>query len=196
MYTAYFLPLLATLGATLPTAEDYSLDIAKAIVARAPPEAKAVLKSTTSTGTGCGPNSAAFLINDNATVAFDAMVVESTSKDLSKKCLITIDLQLDPKWKYTINKASDIRGYIDHGNAKIKVLYTVGGDSSEVNGDINAATKQDYSYVFHSTSPGATSAPGGGVATIDVQVRLLPEAGTASAVTVDSIDIGFNYAKA
>ncbi|ORY01280.1 hypothetical protein BCR34DRAFT_575018 [Clohesyomyces aquaticus] len=129
MYPATLIPLLAIFATALPTTNNHAITIAKTMVARAPPEANAVLKSVTSAGTGCSGNSAQFIIKDNASMAFDSMIVESGEADLSKKCVVTIDLQLDPAWKYTINKATTIRGFVDHANATAKVLYTVAGQT-------------------------------------------------------------------
>lgn len=123
------LPALAT---ALPTTSTEAYKAARALVARAPPEAKAVLKSVTSSGTGCSTNSGGFIFKDDATIAFDSMLVESTMTNPSTHCLITIDLGLDSKWKYTINKATNIRGYVDGGNAVYKVTYTAGGKTVSV----------------------------------------------------------------
>ncbi|KAF2691701.1 hypothetical protein K458DRAFT_257770, partial [Lentithecium fluviatile CBS 122367] len=105
---------LPALVAALPTTSTGVYEVAKSIVARAPDEAKAVIKSVKSTGAGCAANSAAFIFQDDATVAFDSLVLDSTETVRTKRCLITIDLQLDPAWKYTINKATTIRGYVEN----------------------------------------------------------------------------------
>lgn len=133
MRSALLFSVLAGFTAALPTTSTNVLNVARRIVARAPPEANAVLKSVTSSGTGCASNSAAFLIKDDATLAFDSLIVDSTDvASASKKCLITIDLQLDPKWKYTINRASDVRGYTDGASGTFKSTYTVGGKTVSV----------------------------------------------------------------
>lgn len=130
MKTVLIPTLLSSLATALPIISIHAVAIARSIVARAPPEANATLRSVTSSGTGCASNSAAFLIKDDATLAFDSLTVDSSSvAQASKKCLITLDLQLDPKWKYTINTATDVRGYTDGASASFKAVYTVGGKS-------------------------------------------------------------------
>lgn len=118
---------LPALVAALPTTTSGAYEVARRIVARAPEEAKAVLKSVTSTGSGCAANSAAFVFQDDATVAFDSLVLDSTEAVRTKRCLVTIDLQLDPVWKYTINKATTTRGYVENEGGSYKVAYTAGG---------------------------------------------------------------------
>ena len=119
--------VLPALVASLPTTSTGAYEIAKSIVSRAPDEAKAVLKSVTSSGTGCASNSAAFLFRDDATIAFDSLVLDSTGTVRSKRCLITMDLQLDPAWKYTINKATQGRGYVENQGGSYKIAYTAAG---------------------------------------------------------------------
>lgn len=209
------LSLLAGLTTAFPTTSPSALTIAKRIVARAPPEAKAVLKSVSSSGTGCAPNSAAFIIKDDAVLAFDSLIVDSSSPaSSSKQCLITIDLALDPKWKYTINRRSGVRGWTDGASANFKAVYTVSGKSvrknqppsaakyfllmwraqSQVGAEIKPSTS-DGNYVVNLTQAGAASAYGGGVATIDISLALVKVPGKEGIVTVDSIDIGFEYSK-
>jgi hypothetical protein len=130
MHSAIFLSFIAGVATALPTTSIQALDIAKRIVARAPPEANAVLKSATTSGTGCGPNSAQFLYVDGATAAFDSLIVDTTDPaSASKKCLITIDIKLDPKWKYTINKQSTVRGYVAGGKGTFKAVYKTGSST-------------------------------------------------------------------
>ncbi|KAJ4293118.1 hypothetical protein N0V90_008400 [Kalmusia sp. IMI 367209] len=168
--------------------------IAKSIIARAPPEANVVLKSVTASGTGCAGNSASFVFQDDATVGFDSMIVDSTQVDKTKRCVITIDLQLDPKWKYTINKATNLRGFIINEGGSYKVAYTVGGAASEVSSVITP-TDETGNWVAKSKSAGATSAYGGGVASIDVLLKLVPSGTKEAAVTIDSLDVMFEYSK-
>lgn len=125
----HYLPfaLLPALAVALPATPAAVQDVAKAIFARAPPEANAVLKSATASGTGCASNSASFVFSDSAIVGFDNMIVDSTEVDKTKRCVITIDLRLDTKWKYTINKATNMRGYVENEGASYTVAYTVGG---------------------------------------------------------------------
>lgn len=128
MYSNLLAALLPAVVIALPTTSSAVHDIAKALVARAPPEANAVLKSVTASGTGCAANSASFVlgIGDGATVGFDNMILDSTQIDKTKRCVITLDLQLDSKWKYTINKATNVRGYVENDGGFYKVTYTVG----------------------------------------------------------------------
>ncbi|KAF2000201.1 hypothetical protein P154DRAFT_620329 [Amniculicola lignicola CBS 123094] len=194
MHSVFFLPLLASLATSFPTTPYHAYEVAKAIVARAPPEANAVIKSVTSSGTGCAGNSASFLIEEGATVAFDAMVVDFTETNPAKSCLVILDLQLNPKWKYTINKATDIRGFIDGASATYKVVYTVSGKTSQASGSIKATNAPDGTYFIHAQQDsGATSACGGGVATMDVSLRLAPQ--TQGLVTIDNMDIAFEYSQ-
>jgi hypothetical protein len=125
MRSTILLPLLATLATAAPTTSHEALNLARSIVARAPVEAKAVLKSVTSSGTGCASNSAAFIFQDNATIAFDALVAEPTAP--TKACRITVDVQVDPKWKYIINEQSTAQGYADGGAGTFSAVYTVNG---------------------------------------------------------------------
>jgi hypothetical protein len=124
-----FLPALV---AALPTTSTGAYEIAKSIVARAPDEAKAVLKNVTSSGTGCAPNSAAFVFGDGAVVAFDSLILDSTETARSKRCLITIDIGLDPKWKYTINKSTTVRGFVENQGGSYKVAYTAAGKTVSI----------------------------------------------------------------
>ena len=126
MRSALIVPLLASLATALPTTPVEAIHAAHRIAARAPPEANAVLKSVTTTGTGCAPNSAAFLIQDDATIGFDSLLVDTISA-ASTRCLITIDLQLDSKWKYTINTHSAARGYVQDASGTFRTLYTLNG---------------------------------------------------------------------
>ncbi|KAF2192174.1 hypothetical protein K469DRAFT_745680 [Zopfia rhizophila CBS 207.26] len=192
MRSTLLISLLTTATLALPTVQDSPLEIAKAIVSRAPPEAKAVLKSVSSTGTGCAPNSAAFIIADDATLAFDSMVVDSSMTELTKRCLVTVDLSLDPKWKYTVNaKGTTIRGWADQAVAKFRAEY-----KSVATGDITGSKIKGTEYVLTSKEDaGATSACSGGVATLNNSIRLYPEANKTSIITVDSVDITFSYAK-
>lgn len=50
-------------------------------------------------------------------------------------------------------------------------------------------------YLLHLVQDGATSAYGGGVATVDISLALIREANKQGVVTVDSLDIGFAYSK-
>ena len=124
-----FVALLPALVGALPTTPSIIHDVAKNIIARAPPEAGAVLKSASASGTGCAANSASFVfgVGDGATVGFDNMIVDGTLVDKTKRCVISLDLQLDSKWKYTINKATNVRGYAEKEGGSYKVAYTVGG---------------------------------------------------------------------
>jgi hypothetical protein len=124
---------LPALVSALPSTPIGAYEAAKNIIARAPVEAKAVLKSVTSTGTGCAGNSAAFIFQDDAIVAFDSLVLDSTEATRAKRCLITIDLQLDSAWKYTINKATAVRGYVENEGGSYKVTYTVAGKTVSKN---------------------------------------------------------------
>ncbi|KAK7188537.1 hypothetical protein DPSP01_005503 [Paraphaeosphaeria sporulosa] len=190
---AAFLPAVAV---ALPTTTPIVHRVAKAIVARAPPEANVVLKSVTASGTGCSGNSASFVlgIGDGATVGFDNMIVDSTQIDKTKRCVITLDLQLDSKWKYTINKATNVRGYVENDGGTYKVAYTVGGKTSDVSNSI-PSNPSGGNWVDTSTSPGITSAYGGGVANIDILLRLLPAGTQVATATIDSLDIQFEYSK-
>lgn len=134
MRPASIFALLPAVTIALPTTETTGYELAKAIIARtAPPEAKVVLKSVTSSGSGCAANSAAFVFKDDATLAFDAMLISGSDATKTKKCLITMDLQLDSKWQYTINKATDVRGFAQgDGGASYKVTYTAGGKTVSV----------------------------------------------------------------
>ena len=126
MRSAIIVPLLASIATALPTTPVEVIHAARRIAARAPPEANVVLKSVTTSGTGCAPNSAAFLIQDDATIGFESLVADTTAT-ASTRCLITIDLQLDSKWKYTINTFSTARGYVQDVSGTFKALYTVNG---------------------------------------------------------------------
>jgi hypothetical protein len=119
--------LLPALVPALPTTSNEASQFAKDIIARAPEGANAVVKSVNSTGTGCAANSASFLFQDSATVAFDSLVLASTDTVRSKRCLITIDLQLDPAWKYTINKATTVIGYVENQGGSYNITYTAAG---------------------------------------------------------------------
>lgn len=129
MSISTFFTFLPTLVVALPTTSLLVYGAAKSIITRAPPEAGAVLRSASASGTGCAANSASFVfgVGDGATVGFDNMIVDSTLVDKSKRCVITFDLQLDSKWKYTINKATNVRGYAEKEGGSYKVAYTVGG---------------------------------------------------------------------
>ena len=63
---------------------------------------------------------------------------------------------------------------------------------SEVNGDIPPGTVGG-NYVVSSTSSGAASAYGGGVASIDILLKLVPGGTQDEIVTIDSLDIEFEY---
>jgi hypothetical protein len=119
--------LLSALVSALPTTSIEAYQIAEEIFARAPEGANAVVKSVNSTGTGCTANSASFIFQDSATVAFDSLVLASTDTVRSKRCLITIDLQLDPAWKYTINKATTVIGYVENQGGSYNITYTAAG---------------------------------------------------------------------
>ena len=119
--------LLPALVAAFPRPSLVVRELADSIVARAPPEANALLKSVTANGTGCTGNSASFVFGDSATVGFDSMVVDSTQIDKTKRCVITFNLQLDSEWKYTINKATNVRGYVENDGGSYKVKYSAGG---------------------------------------------------------------------
>ncbi|KAF2009306.1 hypothetical protein BU24DRAFT_455821 [Aaosphaeria arxii CBS 175.79] len=187
--------LLASFASALPTTSLEITNIARSIVARAPPEAKANLKSVASSGTGCASNSAAFVIKDDAVLGFDSLVVDSTLPAVIKKCLVTIDLQVDPKWKYTINKVSQIRGYIDNASGSFKAIYTVNGTTSEVSTDIKSSSTSDGNFSIRLEQNGATSEYGGGISTIDISLALLRDTTRDGSVAVDSLDIGFGYSK-
>src|SRR4051812_39474752 len=92
-----FLGLAVTTSA-LPSIQGITQQISK----RAPPEAKGVIRNVTSSGSGCASNSAAFIISDNATLAFDSMVVDTVTTP-SVTCIVSVDLGLDKGWKYIIN---------------------------------------------------------------------------------------------
>lgn len=117
------LALLPSLTVALPSAHP----LAELITRSAPAEAKAVLKSVTSSGSGCAKNSAAFLFRDDATIAFDAMVLDSTQTKRSVKCLITAELGLDPAWKFTVGRASTTRGYVDNEGGSYALKFVAGG---------------------------------------------------------------------
>ncbi|KAF2260430.1 hypothetical protein CC78DRAFT_620261 [Lojkania enalia] len=197
MLSILFIPLIASLATAFPTPEEQALEnIAKAILSRAPIEANPVLKSVTSSGTGCASNSAAFIIEESATLAFDSMVVNRNTVGLQKKCLIVLDLEVDPSWKYTINKASDLRGYVDQADATFSAVYQVGSSSSAAVGNINGANSSQENWSIHSSKDaGATSGCGGGLTTIDVTLRLLPGTFPESIITLDSMDIAFEYSR-
>jgi len=119
---------LPVLTAALPTTTSAIYNLARSIAAGAPTEANAVLKSVASSGTGCANNSASFIFqNDASSLAFDNMIVDTTMSDKSRRCIITIDLEVDKKWKYTINKATSARGYANGEGGSYKVVYTAGG---------------------------------------------------------------------
>ena len=126
MHLPYFVPIIAALVASSCTVWGQPLYAHETIIASAPPEAHAVLKSVSTSGSGCANNSASFLIKDSATLAFDSMVVDSTEAVPTKKCTVVIDLALDSKWSYTINQATVIRGYGVHGSGNFAAVYTVG----------------------------------------------------------------------
>jgi hypothetical protein len=65
---------------------------------------------------------------------------------------------------------------------------------STVGADIKPSSP-DGNYVVTLVQNGATSAYGGGVATIDINLALVKVAGKDGVATVDSIDIGFEYSK-
>ena len=154
------------------------------------------------------------------------MIIDSTQVDKTKRCVITLDLQLDSKWKYTINKATNVRGYADSTGGSYKVVYTVGGITvcaicllncgglhlaagpcrwhSPCPRTITEQTQSQVSnaippgsvggnYVVSSTSSGAASGYGGGVASIDVLLKLMPTGTQGEVVTVDSLDVQFEY---
>jgi len=107
MHSHILFSLLAATATAAPTA----LDIANAIMARAPVGSNPVLKSATSSGTGCAPNTAAFVFQDDATVAFDAMVLSSDETDKTKTCTIVVDIGLDAGWKFTAAPNAVLHGY-------------------------------------------------------------------------------------
>ena len=45
---------------------------------------------------------------------------------LAKRCLLVVDLEVDPGWMYTINKSTAIQGYLNSANATFEAKYTVG----------------------------------------------------------------------
>jgi hypothetical protein len=115
---------LACLTTVTPMFRDAAIEGTQQLSRDAPPEAKAVLKSIKTSGSGCGNNAETFIFKENATMSFDSMVVDNTTK--VKKCVIEVDIQLDPKWKYTINTATTIRGYMENTNlASFDAIYTV-----------------------------------------------------------------------
>ncbi|KAH7120013.1 hypothetical protein B0J11DRAFT_617026 [Dendryphion nanum] len=195
MRSTIIVSLLASIATALPTTPVEAINAARRIAARAPEEAKAVLKSVTSSGTGCAGNSGSFLIQDDATIGFDALTVDSASGAVASRCLITIDLRLDSKWKYTINTRSAVRGYVDGVSATFSGLYTVNGQKSEIKADIKPVTSGDGTYLKTFTQAGVSSALGGGVATVDVNLALVRETNKVGFVAVDTIDIGFSYSK-
>jgi hypothetical protein len=100
MRLVYIGPLLASLAGAVPTASESTFDFTRSMLARAPPEAHAILKYSRTNGSGCADNSASFLVQDDATVLFDTFTLVPTSPGtISRICTITFDLQLDPSWK-------------------------------------------------------------------------------------------------
>ena len=66
---------------------------------------------------------------------------------------------------------------------------------SEISTDLKPSTSGDGTFTKKFTQAGITSALGGGIATVDVSVASIREAGKEGFVAVDSLDIGFTYAK-
>lgn len=68
------------------------------------------------------------------------------------------------------------------------------GIQSEISSAI-PADSAGGNWVVSSTSPGVTSGYGGGVASIDILLRLVPVGTQAAIATVDSLDVQFEYSK-
>lgn len=110
MYITLPFLVLAAYASALPSFHN----VTRRITSAAPPEAKAVLRNVTSFGTGCAPNSAAFVIADNATLAFDSMIVDTSTAPVSRACSVSVNLSVDKGWKYVVNaQGAKIRGYAD-----------------------------------------------------------------------------------
>ncbi|KAF2752004.1 hypothetical protein M011DRAFT_13128 [Sporormia fimetaria CBS 119925] len=127
MHAVALFSLLAGLTAAAPTTSIKAANLARSIVARAPAGANPVLKSVTSTGSGCNANSAQFVYNDQASVVFDAMVVSTDVRTTS--CVLEFDLELDPAWKYTVDKRGQLQGYSEGGNGRFKSTFSLAGQT-------------------------------------------------------------------
>ena len=57
------------------------------------------------------------------------MIVDSTEAERTKRCVVTLDLELDSKWRYTINKGTSVRGYAEGTGGEYRVVYRVGGNT-------------------------------------------------------------------
>ena len=64
---------------------------------------------------------------------------------------------------------------------------------SEISGTVQPTS--DGTWLSKTTSNGTTSSYGGGVAGIDVSLSLTPVVNQVTQVTIDSIDIVFDYSK-
>lgn len=62
-------------------------------------------------------------------MGFDSLIVDSTEAERTKRCVVTLDLQLDSKWRYTINKGMSVRGYAESTGGEYRVVYKVGGNT-------------------------------------------------------------------
>lgn len=120
--------VLPSLAASYPATPSTAYDTIKALISRGPRDANATLQSVTSSGPGCSKDTGAFFnFYEDIEVSFglDAMTVGNATADRTTRCLVTIDLQLNPEWKYTINKGTDIRGFSWVSGGNFTILYTV-----------------------------------------------------------------------
>ncbi|KAH6676781.1 hypothetical protein B0J14DRAFT_691097 [Halenospora varia] len=187
MYTStLFFSIFGATALALPTIDN----IATVLLSTAPPEAKAVLKSATATGTGCpGFNSALFVYQSNATAAFDSLIVDASQADKTKECVATVDIGLAEGWKYTVGKSTKIRGYGE-------VAAGSSADRASTSSiTVSADNLRRGNYVGEAVGNGVTSGSGGGVFTLDTVLKFNTKGGATGIMTVDSEDIVFEYSK-
>jgi hypothetical protein len=108
--------------------------LAKAIMARAPPEANVVINSITYSGAGCPDADVSTQVASDKTVAtflYDANIVSTTAPG-TVKCALNINISVDGGWKYGVGKRIDVAGYVSTEagvQAELDVKLTAGSGS-------------------------------------------------------------------
>jgi hypothetical protein len=128
-------PLLAFLTLACTINASSTLQTISKILARAPSDSNATVNSITYSGSGCPTSDSATVIwNYNATIAFDGLYVYSSDNpaDATVQCTTTIDISLDPAWRYGVGTLTTFRGYLALPNGtslSIQADYSIGNSS-------------------------------------------------------------------
>ncbi|EHK97049.1 hypothetical protein GLAREA_07378 [Glarea lozoyensis ATCC 20868] len=201
MHSSTFLfSLLAASASALPATGM----LAKAIMARAPPEANVVINSITYSGAGCPDADVASQVSVDKTVAvflYDANLV-STADPGTVKCALNLDISVVAGWKYGVGKSIDVAGYAStqvgvQAGVDVKLTTSTGSFTwATPLGTSLAPTEQDVHIHLSRPDSGPWSAPGGGLSTLETAITIDPKSsGNTGVLILDTLTSTLEYKK-